>query len=69
MDGVAIQEFTMESVILPEVFDRLRQATAKDPAVLVDLCREYIEEARKTLLNWGAFLVKDAGHFVIAPIT
>ncbi len=54
----------MESVILPEVFDRLRQATAKDPAVLIDLCREYIEEARKTLSQLrDAFLAKDARAF------
>jgi HPt (histidine-containing phosphotransfer) domain-containing protein len=54
----------MDSVILPEVFERLRQATAKDPAVLIDLCREYIEEARKTLSQLrDAFLAKDAVAF------
>jgi HPt (histidine-containing phosphotransfer) domain-containing protein len=64
MCGVVIQEFTMENVILPEVFDRLRQATTKDPAVLVDLCREYIEEARKTMSQLrDAFLAKDAAAF------
>ncbi|MGB8888093.1 MAG: Hpt domain-containing protein [Candidatus Korobacteraceae bacterium] len=51
----------MDSVLLPEVFERLRQATAKDPAVLVDLCREYLEEARNTLAQLReAFRVKDA---------
>ncbi len=51
----------MDSVLLPEVFERLRQATAKDPAVLVDLCREYLEEARNTLAQLReASRVKDA---------
>ncbi len=54
----------MDSVILAEVFERLRQATAKDPAVLIDLCREYIEESRKTLSQLrDAFLAKDAKAF------
>jgi HPt (histidine-containing phosphotransfer) domain-containing protein len=54
----------MDGVILPEVFERLRQATAKDPTVLVELCREYLEEARSTLVQLqDAFLVKDAKAF------
>jgi HPt (histidine-containing phosphotransfer) domain-containing protein len=54
----------MDSVILPEVFYRLRQATAKDPAVLVELCRDYLEEARSTLTQLrDAFLLKDAKVF------
>jgi HPt (histidine-containing phosphotransfer) domain-containing protein len=53
-----------ESAILTEIFERLRQATAKDPAVLTELCREYLFEARKTLAQLReAFLVKDAITF------
>lgn len=54
----------MDSVILPEVFARLQQATAKDPAVLADLCREYLAGARNTLAQLQeAFQVKDAKAF------
>jgi HPt (histidine-containing phosphotransfer) domain-containing protein len=53
-----------DSVLLPEIFDRLRQATAKDPAVLVELCREYLTEARSTLSQlYDAFGAKDAIAF------
>ena len=64
LNGVATQDIAMDSVILPEVFERLRQATAKEPAVLGELCREYLEEARGALAQLqDAFLVKDAKAF------
>jgi HPt (histidine-containing phosphotransfer) domain-containing protein len=31
------------------VFERLQQATASQPAVLAELCRDYLTEARSTL--------------------
>jgi two-component system, sensor histidine kinase and response regulator len=40
-----------EVVIAREVFDRLRQATAGDTGVLAELCREYVSEARITIVN------------------
>jgi HPt (histidine-containing phosphotransfer) domain-containing protein len=40
-----------ELVLAPEVFDRLRQATAGDSATLAELCREYVTEARVTITN------------------
>jgi len=40
-----------ESVIAREIFDRLRQATAGDSAVLAELCREYVGEARSTIVS------------------
>lgn len=36
-------------VLAPEIFGRLRQATANDPAMLAELCREYVTEARTTI--------------------
>lgn len=40
-----------EPVLAPEIFDRLRQATAGDSATLAELCREYVAEARATIIN------------------
>jgi histidine phosphotransfer protein HptB len=40
-----------EVIIAREIFDRLRQATAADPAVLAELCREYVAEARSTIIK------------------
>ena len=39
----------MDKVLTQEIFERLRQATAKDPAVLEELCRDYLSEARVTI--------------------
>lgn len=50
-----------EDSIAPDIFDRLRKATAADPAELVSLYREYLSEARQTLLQLrGACAEKDA---------
>jgi len=38
-----------ERLITTPVFVRLRQATANSPAVLTELCRDYISEARSTV--------------------
>ena len=38
-----------EPVLAKEIFDRLRQATAKTPEVLTELCRDYVSEARAAI--------------------
>ena len=38
-----------EPVLAREIFDRLRQSTAKSPEVLTELCRDYVSEARNAL--------------------
>lgn len=51
-----------DSALTPEVFDRLRQATAKDPTVLAELCRDYLAEARATIIQLReALAANDAG--------
>jgi HPt (histidine-containing phosphotransfer) domain-containing protein len=50
-----------EDSIAPAIFDRLRKATAADPAELVSLYRDYLAEARQTLLQLrSAWAEKDA---------
>lgn len=52
-----------EPVLAREIFDRLRQATANTPDVLTELCREYIFEARKAIVQMQEALARDdAGH-------
>ena len=60
-----------ESPLAPAVFDRLRQATAKDPSVLAELCREYLTEARgalaqihEALRSKDAGMLRDRAHYV-----
>ncbi len=38
-----------EPVLAQDIFDRLRQATASNPQVLTELCRDYVFEARAAL--------------------
>lgn len=38
-----------DTVLNSAVFERLQQATASQPAVLEELCRDYVAEARLTL--------------------
>jgi two-component system sensor histidine kinase EvgS len=38
-----------DKVLNSAVFERLQQATASQPAVLEELCRDYLSEARLTL--------------------
>jgi len=51
LHGVAILRRVIvgERVIAEEIFDRLRQATAANPSLLVELCRDYLTEARSTV--------------------
>ena len=45
-----IEQFIVsERLITTAVFERLRQATASNPEVLAELCRDYIFEARATI--------------------
>jgi HPt (histidine-containing phosphotransfer) domain-containing protein len=51
----------MEDSIAPDIFDRLRMATAADPEELVSLYRDYLVEARQSLLQLrDALAEKDA---------
>jgi len=40
-----------EPVIAKDIFDRLRQAAAKTPGVLEELCREFVVEARAAIVQ------------------
>jgi HPt (histidine-containing phosphotransfer) domain-containing protein len=53
-----------ENSIAPGVFDRLRQATAADPASVAELYRDYLADARSALLQLGnALRRKQAEEF------
>ena len=47
--GVVVSKPVRQPVIAREIFDRLRQATANNPEILIELCRDYITEARTAL--------------------
>jgi HPt (histidine-containing phosphotransfer) domain-containing protein len=50
--------------IASDVFDRLQKATIADPAELVNVCRDYLAEARRTLAQLrGALAQEEAGQF------
>ncbi|HZL66683.1 MAG TPA: Hpt domain-containing protein [Candidatus Limnocylindrales bacterium] len=52
-----------DNPITSDVFERLRQATASRPAELVELCRDYLTEARQTLAQLrNAFTLKQANE-------
>lgn len=52
-----------ERVLSRDIFGRLQQATASTPGVLPELCREYVVEARNTILQLRAALAEaDAGE-------
>ena len=52
-----------DNPIASDVFERLRQATASRPAELVELCRDYLTEARQTLAQLrNAFTLKQANE-------
>jgi len=60
----------MDSVILPEVFERLRQATGQRAGGSGRALPDYLEEARGALAQLqDAFLVKDAKAFRERAIT
>lgn len=47
-----------------DVFGRLQQATATQPGVLPELCRDYVTEARSTILQLrDALAQNNAGEF------
>ena len=49
--GVATSYLVNDQVLNSAVFERLQQATASQPAVLAELCRDYVTEARSTLTH------------------
>jgi HPt (histidine-containing phosphotransfer) domain-containing protein len=52
-----------EPVLARDIFDRLRQATANNPDVLTELCREYVFEARNAIAQIRDALAQaDAGQ-------
>jgi HPt (histidine-containing phosphotransfer) domain-containing protein len=58
-------------VLNRDVFGRLQQATAGQPDVLAELCRDYIAEARTTvsrlreaLASSDAAMVRDRAHYL-----
>jgi HPt (histidine-containing phosphotransfer) domain-containing protein len=55
------ENLVTDNVIASDVFARLQQATASQPAQLVELCREYLTEAGRTLAQLRkAFTLKQA---------
>ncbi len=69
--GVTTKNLEGDVVIAREIFDRLRQATAADPAILAELCREYVAEARttvaklqKALAQRDATEVRERAHYL-----
>ena len=55
------ENFVTDNLIATDVFSRLQQATASQPGQLVELCREYLTEARQTLAQLRkAFTLKQA---------
>jgi HPt (histidine-containing phosphotransfer) domain-containing protein len=69
--GVTTKNLVGDVVIAREIFDRLRQATAADPAILAELCREYVAEARSTvaklqnaLAQRDATEVRERAHYL-----
>ncbi len=51
-----------DAPISPEVFDRLRKATASNPAELAELYGEYLAEARRTLAELHTAVVQRRGE-------
>ena len=60
-----------DSIISKDIFGRLQQATAANPGVLAELCRDYIAEARNTIAQLRAALaqadpaqVRERAHYL-----
>ncbi len=60
-----------ERLITTAVFERLRQATANNPGVLTELCRDYLSEARitiaqlrETLEHGDAGRLRERAHYL-----
>ena len=63
LHGVARYAQVSEPVLSREIFDRLRQATANNPEILTELCRDYVSEAHAALVQIGEALAQeDAGQ-------
>jgi HPt (histidine-containing phosphotransfer) domain-containing protein len=70
-EGYNLRLAAPEVILAQEVFERLRQATAGDPPVLVELCRDYVTEARSTieklrqsLADGDAAEVRERAHYL-----
>ena len=62
--GIGVVSTVKDNPIAADIFDRLRGATAKDPAVLEELCRDYLSEAYSTLTHLREALAQqDAARF------
>jgi HPt (histidine-containing phosphotransfer) domain-containing protein len=56
-------EFVTDKLIAPDVFERLQQAMASRPMEFVELCRDYLTEARRNLVEMrSAFASKQAAE-------
>jgi HPt (histidine-containing phosphotransfer) domain-containing protein len=60
-----------QPVLAREIFDRLRQATANNPEMLIELCRDYIVEARTAVAEIHVALdgndaarLRDRAHYL-----
>ena len=51
-----------DSLIISDVFEQLQQAMASKPAEFVELCRDYLAEARRNLVEMrSAFAARQGG--------
>lgn len=57
----SVAKLVTDKLIASDAFERLRQMTASRPAELVEICREFLTEAGKTLAQLrNAFTLKQA---------
>ena len=57
----SVAKLVIDKLIASDAFERLRQMTASRPAELVEICREFLSEAGKTLAQLrNAFTLKQA---------
>jgi HPt (histidine-containing phosphotransfer) domain-containing protein len=66
-----VQRGAQDRVLNRDIFARLQQATAGQPEVLAELCRDYLIEAGRTLAqlreavaNGDAAMVRDRAHYL-----
>jgi HPt (histidine-containing phosphotransfer) domain-containing protein len=60
-----------QPVLAREIFDRLRQAAANNPEMLIELCRDYVAEARTAVAEIRVALdasdaarLRDRAHYL-----
>lgn len=60
-----------DEVLNRDIFDRLKSSTAAQPAVLVELCRDYLTEAQATVVQLreamaqqNAARIRDRAHYL-----